>query len=138
VNGLSKKQLGWDIGSLQWVKPWRKKIEAIEALQPPTTFKELRSFIGAANFYRDMWPQRSHILSPLTELTGATHFCWEQQRQSEFKQMKKLLAADAMFAYPDQNFFYIYTDASDFNGLSHHAEQTSSGILFSQAELHPA
>jgi RNase H-like domain found in reverse transcriptase len=67
------------------------------------------------NFYRDMWPRCSHILSPLTELTGATHFCWEQQHQAAFEQMKKLLAADAMLAYPDHNrSFDIYTDASDF------------------------
>jgi hypothetical protein len=63
------------------LKPWRKKIKAIEALQPPTTFKELWSFIGAVNFYRDMWPHHSHILAPLTELTGATHFHWDQQHQ---------------------------------------------------------
>jgi hypothetical protein len=87
------------------LKPWQKKIKAIEALQPPTTFKELQSFIGAVNFYRDMWPCCSHILAPLTELTGATHFHWEQQHQ----------AADAMLAYPDHNLpFDIYTYASDF------------------------
>jgi RNase H-like domain found in reverse transcriptase len=93
-----------------------EKIKAIEALQPPTTFKELCSFIDAVNFYRDMWPRRSHILSTLTELTGATHFHWEQQHQAAFKQMKKLLATDAMLvAYPDHNLpFDIYTNASDF------------------------
>jgi RNase H-like domain found in reverse transcriptase len=77
--------------------------------------KEIRSFIGAVNFYRDMWPRHSHILAPLTELTGATHFHWDQQHQSAFEQMKKLLAADAMLAYPDHNLpFDIYTNASDF------------------------
>jgi RNase H-like domain found in reverse transcriptase len=54
------------------------------------------------NFYRDMWPCHSHI-----------H--WEQQHQGAFEQMKKLLAADAMLAYPDHNLpFDIYTDASAF------------------------
>jgi hypothetical protein len=67
------------------LKPWRKKIKAIEALQPPTTFKELQSFVGAVNFYHDMWPCCSHILAPLTELTGATHFHWEQQHQAAFE-----------------------------------------------------
>jgi hypothetical protein len=37
------------------IKPWRKKIDAILALRPPSTISELRSFVGAINFYRDMF-----------------------------------------------------------------------------------
>jgi hypothetical protein len=53
------------------VKPWRKKIDAILRMQPPTTLKLLRGFIGMVNYYRDMWPHRSDILAPLTAKTGA-------------------------------------------------------------------
>ena len=52
------------------VKPWRKKIDAILRMQPPTTLKLLRGFIGMVNYYRDMWPHRSDILAPLTAKTG--------------------------------------------------------------------
>jgi len=41
----------------QGIKPWKKKIDAILRLEPPTTVKELRSFIGAVTFYRDMFPK---------------------------------------------------------------------------------
>ena len=52
------------------IKPVQKKIQAVLDLQPPTTLKELRSFLGMVQFYRDMWKQRSHILAPLTDLVG--------------------------------------------------------------------
>ena len=38
------------------IKPWKKKIDAILRLEPPKSVSELRSFIGAVTFYRDMFP----------------------------------------------------------------------------------
>ena len=46
------------------IQPLPKKVNAILSIAPPRTQKELRSFIGIINYYRDMWIRRSDILAP--------------------------------------------------------------------------
>jgi RNase H-like domain found in reverse transcriptase len=100
------------------LKPWKQKIQAIQAilaLERPKTVKQLHSFIGAVLFYWDMFPKRSHILSPLTALvSGKGPLKWTPERQQAFAQMKAIMAQDAFLRYPDHNKpFHIYCDASD-------------------------
>ena len=54
------------------IKPMPKKVEAIHAIAPPATRKELRRFIGIVNYYRDMWKRRSDLLAPLSALCSST------------------------------------------------------------------
>ena len=43
------------------IQPLTKKVEAILNITTPTKRKEVRAFPGMVNFYRDMWPRRTHI-----------------------------------------------------------------------------
>jgi RNase H-like domain found in reverse transcriptase len=62
-----------------------------------------------------MWPRHSHILSPLTELTGKKAFVWEDKHQQAFEQMKALITMDVLLAYPNHNKpFDIEPDASNY------------------------
>ncbi len=92
-------------------------------MHPPKSLKLLlQGFIGMVNYYRDMWPHRLHILAPLTAKTGAPQksekhppFQWTPEMQKAFDQMKALITADVLCAYPNHNKpFHIYTDASNY------------------------
>ncbi len=85
------------------VKPLRKKIQGIIDMLPPTDLGQLRSFLGMVTYYRDMWPKRSHILAPLTELLGCKEFAWGAAQDKAFLQMKALISKDTLLAYPDHN-----------------------------------
>jgi hypothetical protein len=63
--------------------------------------KQTRAFIGAISFYRDMFPRRSHNLTPLTNLTGKGNFVWNTEHQHTFQIMKALIGQDCMLRYPD-------------------------------------
>jgi hypothetical protein len=100
----------WDVKETDWLgywltptglKPWRKKVDAILALQKPETLTQLCSFIGAVTFYRDMFPKRSHQLAPLTVQVGKKAINWTVECQTVFDTIKALIVKDEFIRYPD-------------------------------------
>ena len=53
-------------------------------------------------------------MAPLGELTGKGKFIWEPIYQKAFDEMKAIIFAYAINAFPDYSItFHVYTDASD-------------------------
>ena len=121
------------------IKPYHKKVNAIVRMEAPKNLKQLRSFLGMVTYYRDMWPRRSHILSPLTDLlTSQNRFQWSPGCDLAFKHMKALVASDTLLSYPDHSKpFHIETDASDLQ-LGAILKQDNKPVAFYTCKLTPA
>jgi hypothetical protein len=121
VNPLKCK---WAVKETDWLgywltptslKPWRKKVDAILALERPQPVTQLRSLIGAITFSREMFPHQSHHLAPLTAQVGKKILNWTPECQTAFDTIKALIAKDAFICYPNHNKpFHIYCDASHY------------------------
>jgi cleavage and polyadenylation specificity factor subunit 1 len=121
------------------IQPLPKKIQAIANLTTPTTTKQVRHIVGMVNYYRDMWPKRSEILAPLTELCSkTTKFNWSDRQQKAFEEIKRTVTKETLLAYPDFNQpFVIHTDASD-KQLGAVISQNEKPIAFYSRKLSPA
>ena len=121
------------------IKPIPKKIEAIQRIAQPKTPKELRSFIGVVNYYRDMWIRRSHVLAPLAALTSkGVKWKWTEEHSKSFQKIKNIISREVMLAYPDFNKpFEIHTDASHHQ-LGAVISQDGKPIAFYSRKLNPA
>ena len=112
----SIEYLGYQI-SRDGIQPQPKKVEAIQRIKAPTNVRQLRHFLGMVNYYRDMWQRRSHILAPLTKLTGKRTPCvWGEEQEKAFREIKCVMAKETILAFTDfSKPFHIYTDASNIS-----------------------
>ena len=90
------------------------KVKAIHDIATPKTRRQLRSFIGLINYYRDMWVHRSDLLAPLSKLTSTNvPWKWTEVEQKAFEKVKKIISKETLLSFPDfSKPFEIHTDAS--------------------------
>ena len=112
------------------------KVEIVKNFPAPASLKELKSFLGLANYYRRFINSFSEIASPLNALTKkGVKFFWSESCGNVFDRLKRL-------AFPDfDEQFLLYVDASS-TGIGFALAQVQNGrevvIAFNRRGLNQA
>ena len=90
------------------------KVQAITDWPTPTKLKELRSFLGFGNYYKDFIAQYSKLTRPLHELTKKlVTWHWDDAHRTAFQTLKDKFTSYPVLRNPDPTKKYILdTDAS--------------------------
>ena len=93
-----------------------EKVRAIQEWKTPTNVKEIRSFLGLANYYRRFIEGFSRRATPLTELLKkGIAWKWSDRCQASFEDLKAAMMKDPVLAHPDiTKPFEVQTDTSNF------------------------
>lgn len=114
--------------SAEGVRPSPAKIQALKDMPSPQSYDQLRSRLGAINFYRSFLPNAAGVLEPIQTLlnsnqprqttrSGGNHersMPWTTEHEDSYRKALRLLA-DAVLSHPPKDiaFVTLTTDASD-------------------------
>ena len=85
------------------VMPDPEKIRAVKEFPIPTSVRELRSFLGLAQYYKRFVKDYSKIAATLNSLTGkkGNSFQWTPECDQAFNKIKEALTNPPILSYPD-------------------------------------
>lgn len=94
----------------------KAKIDLVQSLPPPTTVREVRSFLGHAGFYRRFIKDFSKITRPLCCLLQKdVSFNFDENCKKPFEKLKEMLTTAPIIMSLDWNLpFELMCDASDY------------------------
>ena len=91
------------------------KVRVIKEWSKPSKLKELRSFLGLANYYKQFIKGYSKMVAPLTDLLKKYQKLeWSSKCQAAFDELKAAMSSEPVLRLPNLEFpFEVQTDASD-------------------------
>ena len=128
--------LGFNI-SARGVCPTHKNMLAVKEFPHPTTVKEVKRFLGLANFYRRHLQNMGVICRPLTALTRKDKhtgqpvtFEWSTKCEESFQRIKEMLSSSPVLIPPDlDKEFFLWCDACE-DGFGNKLVRMVSDILW--------
>ena len=114
------------------------KVQSVTEWLAPTSVGEIRSFLGLAGYYRRFIENFSKIAKPMTALLKKdTKFCWTDECEASFQELKKRLTTAPVLILPDiRKDFQVYCDASRL-GLGGVLMQDGRVVSYASRQLKP-
>jgi hypothetical protein len=115
-----------------------EKVQEVMNWKPPTTVRQIRSFLGLAGYYQRFIPDFSRIAKPLTELLKkGVKYEWSHKCEDAFHTLRQQLTTAPVLAQPDNTKpFEVYCDASG-TGLGCVLMQDNRVIAYASQALRP-
>ena len=126
--------LGFDVG-YGWWKPAASKMQPLHDMQirddPKRGLHDVRSVVGACNFYRRHIHNFTYPPAPLTDvIKKTTPWRWTAREEECFQALKEKIASSNCLGVPrPKGVIVLITDASDVGG---------GGTIYQWQELNPA
>ena len=96
------------------IRPLPAKTHAIQHMQPTTTPKQIRAFLGLVGYYRKFIKGFAKIAKPLTLLTRQqVKFDWTPEHHAAFLHLKEAIVQAPILHYLNPNKYIVYTDTSN-------------------------
>lgn len=108
------RYLGFLVGQGH-VKPVLDKVEALQNCMAPKTKRQIRSFLGLANYYRKCILHFSEmvVLVYLVKSTQGTEVWWIREAQKAFETVKRSLCGEpVLFTLEFNKLFFLEINAS--------------------------
>ena len=147
VFGASSLTFLGHIISPEGISPLPEKVKALQDLQPPTSLRQLRHFLGLLNYYRRFIPHCADLLSPLSDLLRNRKKKNDQISLNDiqlkaFNEVKQKLATTSLLAHPvpDAQFSLVVDASGTAVGavLQQQYQQQLQPLAYFSRQLKPA
>jgi transposase InsO family protein len=117
--GLSSVEYCGRVISKNGLSMSEKKIASVINFPIPEFAKQMKSFLGLANYFREFVPNHSTVVQPLQalipEYRRSNRLVWNAEARLAYDAIKKLINdCPTMYFLLPEGELYLYTDASDY------------------------